>query len=550
VNLNGTPSDPGQLKACHHGSLVTYPSALGNYPSWDSVPFLTPGVWSDGTSCASPLRNGLTLGERGLVVGDFNGDGFDDLAAGAPGEDVGSIADAGQVAVTYGAAAGLPATHKQNLVSGDSLGQAAEVGDLVGASLAVGDFDNDGYDDLAIGSPGEDSSVVNGGAVLLAYGSSAGLVKRSGQEGGRQGGLFAGADEANDYLGSSLTVGDFNGDGFDDLAVGAPGEDSGVVDGGAVYVTFGSNSGLDSATAIGGRQGGLFAGADEAGDRLGASVVSGDFNGDGFDDLAAGAPTEDSGIVDGGAVYVTPGSQNGLDTSKATGGRQGGLFAGADEASDYLGASLAVGDFDNDGYDDLAAGVPGEDSGVVDGGSVLTVMGSSSGLDSSRAGGGRQGGFFGQADEAGDYLGASVTTGDFDGDGYDDLAAGVPGEDGSVANGGAIVAVLGSAQGLDSSQQEGGRQGGLFAGTDEANDFLGASLAAGDFDHDGFADLASGATGEDSSLVDGGAVYATFGSSLGLDASRRAGGRQGGLFAGTDEAGDYLGGGVPTARFW
>ena len=407
------------------------------------------------------------LAERGIAVGDFDGDGKTDLAVGAPGEDIGSATDAGEAQVIYGSPTGLTSTRHTGFSQGPrsgntgGLGNTPESGDYLGSALATGNFDGDGYDDLAIGVSGESSSVAHGGLVQIIYGSPTGLDPAR-VSGGRQGGFFAGADEAGDYLGASVTSGDFNGDGRDDLAAGVPGENSSVADGGEVLTVMGSATGLDPSTAGGGRQGGFFAGADEAGDYLGASVTSGDFNGDGRDDLAAGVPGENSSVADGGEVLTVMGSATGLDPSTAGGGRQGGFFAGADEAGDYLGASVTSGDFNGDGRDDLAAGVPGENSSVADGGEVLTVMGSATGLDPSTAGGGRQGGFFAGADEAGDYLGASVTSGDFNGDGRDDLAAGVPGENSSVADGGEVLTVMGSATGLDPSTAGGGRQGGFF----------------------------------------------------------------------------------------
>src|SRR6185503_17859645 len=101
-------------------------------------------------------------------------------------------------------------------------GAIDESGDESGRVLAVGDFNGDGYDDLALGLPGEGLGMVTGaGSVLYAYGGRPGLVGSSG--------VAAPTPTANARFGSSLAVVDFNGDGYDDIAVGAPGEGGGVV---------------------------------------------------------------------------------------------------------------------------------------------------------------------------------------------------------------------------------------------------------------------------------------------------------------------------------
>lgn len=479
---------------------------------------------------------------------DFDGDGYTDLAIGVPYENVSTTTDAGSVSVVYGTSTGLSGTGNEYWIQNRLNGSDSEPHEYFGRALAVGDFDGDGYFDLAVGVPHEGvGSVARAGAVNVIYGSASGLNVAGNQYWNQNEPGMAGGAEPSDHFGYALAAGDFNGDGYDDLAIGIPDEDIGtVVDAGGMMVMYGSASGLTAAGRVW-NQGG----AAETGDHYGKALAAGDFDNDGRDDLAVGIPSEDLvSTPNTGALEVYYGSTSGLITRASNDFWHQDRSGVADRAddNDLFGSSLTAGDFDGDGYADLAVGVPYEDIGspaVVDAGAVNVLYGSEGGITASGSDYWHQDvSGIGSRAEDNDRFGFALTAGDFDGDGRKDLAVGVPYEHWNLPDTGIVQVLYGMASGLSTMGGQLWRQDTPgIEGREEADDRFGYALAAGNFDGDACDDLAIGVPYEAIGTTDqAGAVNVLYGSGSGLRAARDQLWHQGsGGLQGTAETGDRFG---------
>ena len=347
--------------------------------------------------------------ELGLAP-DLDGDGYDDIAiATYKNSDV--AYEAGKLYLVYGASGGWSADTSLSLADATWLGEAEE--DHAGRSVSgLGDVDGDGFGDLMVAGCWNSTAATQAGQAYLLLG------------GGRWSGstslAYADAsylgEDAYDYAGRSVAgLGDTDGDGLADLAIGAYGRDEPADGAGETYIILGRSSGWASGQALEDSADASFLG-ESADDRSGLTVAAaGDVDGDGYSDLLICAYRW--GSTDQGAVYLLLGQAGGWapDSDLAS---ADAVYSGED-AYDYAGKGASgLGDVDADGFGDILIGATGADDGAADGGRAYLVLGSATPSDMSLASADTI--ITGTASES-ELAYALTWAGDLDGGGYPEL---------------------------------------------------------------------------------------------------------------------------------
>jgi hypothetical protein len=425
-----------------------------------------------------------------------------------------SLAAAGAIALPGAGSAQVVLEQKISETAGGFEGTLAP-GNSFGTSVAsLGDLDGDLVSELAVGAFGDDDGDLDQGAVWILFLDASGTVL-SEQKISETAGGFTGVLDAGDLFGRAVCgLGDLDGNGTLDLAVGALGDDDGGLDTGAVWILFLNADGTVGAQQkISASEGGL-AGVLEAGDGFGVALAAlGDLDGDGNTELAVGARHDDDGGTDQGAVWILTLDSGGSVIAGQKISETSGGFTGTLLASDSFGASLASpGDLDGDGNVDLAVGANADDDGEPHQGAVWMLFLDSDGsvLDQQKISA-TSGGFGGDLDPV-DHFGDSLAfIGDMDGNGVTDLAVGASQDDDGDMAQGAVWLLFLEADGTVASERKISATSGGFGGDLDATDFFGFSSASpGDLDGDGFQELAVGARLDDDGGPNQGAVWMLF----------------------------------------
>ncbi len=438
---------------------------------------------------------GDTVG-RSVALSDLDGDGRAELIVGAPYAE-GALSDAGAVYLVSGDG-GLREEPLRSLAGADLVLRGSRPNDFLGWSVAgAGDLDRDGLGDLVIGAPMDEGVGIPTGAAYLIFGAD--LEGLTGERGVSELALRLGCGLQDADLGRSVAgPGDVDGDGFDDLLLGAPGAACGAADGGCVYLLRGPlEEGLDVASAHASWSG------DDRDDLLGYSVAgAGDVDGDGLQDLLLGAYAADGVEQDVGMAALVLGSER-IDGSWTLNDADAVLLAV--QYGSHAGWSVSgAGDVDGDGLDDLLVGARGLDFVQTDVGAAYLVSGTFRGTQS-----------LNEAlvaavrgDEAYGYVGTVVAgLGDLDGDGFADVAVSAPRLDaGSTSDAGACAVFHGPLQGIRAPNEAEALLWGTGGGYE-----LGSSVVSGDVDGDGWLDLLLGAPGYDQPAADAGAAWLLWG---------------------------------------
>lgn len=504
-----------------------------------------------GVLSVSDERIHTRVTRRGATTSDFDGDGVDDLAVtawslyGVLGAPLSDRSGKGTVAVRYSS------VQRDDTFTGLASARLTSFSSSFGGALTSGDFNGDGYDDLVIADHGDSSDGTDrmrqAGAVWVFPGSSTGLHLSTARRINRSSGGIPGNPAALERFGAAVAAGDLDGDGFDDLAIGAPGTRAGGAAAGGVVVVHGTRWGLSRTRAI------AFSAATSgvpgepgSGAAFGAALAVGRVTGDRVADLVVTAPGvgsagDSDGLNGSGRIYLLRGSSRGVSFSGVTkvDGREIALAAHAEGTTARgvdlrsVGGSVALGDIDGDNRAEVVVGAPAGHGvgGKGSSGAAAILRGRDSGLSvaGARVIDVRTAGLTPGTD---DRFGASIAVGDLDRNNRADVLVGIPGRrvDGR-ARAGAVLLLPGSWTGVRGADARVlSQQGSSTPGAPGTGDEFGTTVAIMQADGRSGLDVLVGAPFDvaegDSSTWPSGSVTIYTSQSSGIRAWKRWGGRE------------------------
>jgi hypothetical protein len=411
----------------------------GNPPHGGGVRYASGSHNADSSDVDASFSYAMTV----AGVGDVSGDGFADALFGDPWHDD----DSG----TAKLAAGRPA------LSYDShLKSYTDAADSFGSAVAdAGDVNGDGYSDLLVGSDlANDSAVASGKAYLYHGGSVLSFLPDTAN-------WSTSGLQANAHLGRAMVGCDFDNNGYSDVAISAPDYDFGMVDRGRVMIFTGAAGGLGP--------NGIPREGTQSGAQFGAALAAGDVNGDGFCDLAVGAPRyDDPGQPDEGRVFIYFGGPAVLSLNPDR-------MIQNNAPSSWFGSALSMGDVNLDGRKDLAVGAKNFSNGELNEGAVFVYWNLANGNPATHD-------WMAESHSPGASFGAALTMeADHNRGGRPDLAVGAPGFTGSLSQEGRVTLYQATSTGFSAP---------LHITGGWANTQLGRAVVGGDHNGDGYGDLA------------------------------------------------------------
>lgn len=388
-----------------------------------------------------------------------------------------------------------------------------EVNDQLGRALAsLGDLDGDGVPEVASAGHTDDDGGLDVGAVYVFFMRRDGRAKAF-QKISLLSGGFTGPLREGDQMGRAITgLGDLDGDGIPDMAVGANFDRDGGKSKGAVWILFLNRDGTVKAQAKISSLTGL-TGLD-IGDQFGRALAGlGDLDLDGIPDLAVAAPYDDDGGENKGAVYVLTLTREGRVKSQRKISQWQGGFRGRLRSNDVMGFALCnLGDFDGNGVTDLVAGANLDDDGAPNAGAIwLLFLNPDGSVLRERKISALAGGFTGVLESPDQFGDAVAAVGDLNGDGHTEIAVGAVKDGDGGKERGAVWILFPNADGTVAFHQKISALEGRFPYRLDNIDWLGSALCPlGDLNRDGIPDLAIGARNDDDGGANKGGFYVAF----------------------------------------